>query len=149
MSIKIRPQLLLTILISLHVAPAFSSEEVEVKAAVIPHSDVTGTITKEMARDLIESGKSGEQAVAIITSPTDGSTIKAMARNKLEYRVTGTNAFHAQLYIDGKKSAFLRKLTDTKGLAKLPAGVHELCIQALNKSHEEVGTAHCVKVTAQ
>lgn len=144
MSIKIRPHLLLAFLISLYGAPAFSTEEV--KAAVTTPTD--GTMTKEMARSMIESGKSGEQAIAKITSPTDGSTIKAMTRNKLKYQVSGADAFHAQLYVDGQKSVFLLKPVGTQRVAKLPSGVHELCVRALNKSHKEVGAASCIRVTA-
>lgn len=146
MSIKIRPHLLLVTLLSLYGAPAFSAEEV--KAAVTTPTDGTGTITKEVARDMIKSGKSGKEAVARITSPIDGSTIKAMARSKFEYQVRGDDAIHAQLYIDGKKSMFMHKPIGTKRMAKLPAGVHELCIRALDKSHKEVGAASCIKVTA-
>lgn len=142
---KLLSHLSLVIFLGLYVAPAFSTEEV--KAGVTSPAD--GTITKGMARNMINSGKPGEDAVASITSPADGSIIKAMARNKLKYRISGTDAIHAQLYIDGKKSVFMRKPIGTKSVAKLPVGIHELCVQALDKNHKDVGAASCVKVSAQ
>ena len=136
---------LLTLLLSLYVAPAFSAEEVTTNVSTSPE----GTITQGMARNLVDSGKPGEQAVVIITSPADGSTIKAMARTKLKYRVSGADGIHAQLNIDGKKSVFMRKPIGTQKVAKLSAGVHELCVQAIDKNHKDVGVANCVTVTAQ
>lgn len=92
---------------------------------------------------------SEEEGSASISSPTDGSTIKAMARNKLVYAVHGANVFHGRLYIDGKKTVLLRKPNGKHNLAKLSAGNHEICVKALTKSHKEVGNSTCVKVTAQ
>lgn len=136
---------LLTLLFSLSVAPAFSAEEVA--AGVTAPDD--SSMTRTTARTMLKSAESGEEATVNISSPSDGAIIKAMARNKLKYKVNGADASHARLYIDGKKSVFLRKRHGTQRVAKLPAGNHELCVKALNKDHAEVGKSSCVKVIAQ
>ena len=90
-----RSHSLLTLLFSLYVAPAFSEEEVKANVS----TPLEGTITQEIARNMVDSEKPGEQAVVIITSPADGSTIKAMEKMKLKYRVSGADGVHAQLNI--------------------------------------------------
>jgi len=91
-----------------------------------------------------------EEAVKVsINSPIDGSTIKAMSRSKLKYTAAGDDVAHASLYVDGVQTELLRKRSGTHKLAELPAGPHELCVKALNKSHKAIGTASCVKVVAQ
>ena len=84
-----------------------------------------------------------------IISPADGSTIEAMKKSKMKYKVTGPEVFHGRLEIDGKETELLRKRIGSHKLPKLAAGVHELCLMALNKSHEPIGAASCINVTAQ
>lgn len=120
---------------------------------------VTPPMTKAAARRMLKTEKSGEDVSANITWPADGSTIKAMTKSKIKYQVRGANAYHARLYIDGKESDSLLKphgimdsLLKPNGslrIAKLPVGEHELCIKTLNKSHNEIGKAGCIKVIAQ
>lgn len=84
-----------------------------------------------------------------ITSPADGSTIEAGKKNRIKYEVAGPDVFHGRLEIDGKETKMLRKRIGTYKLPKLTAGVHELCLMALNKSHQPIGAASCINVTAQ
>ena len=84
-----------------------------------------------------------------ITSPVDGSTIEAGGKNRIQYEVAGPDVFHGRLEIDGKETKLLRKRIGTYKLPKLAAGVHELCLMALNKSHQPIGAASCINVTAQ
>ena len=111
---------LLTILLSLFATPSFSQP----------------TVTEEVKVN--------------ISSPADGSTIKAMKKNKIEYEVAGPAVFHGRLNIDGgKESVLLRKRIGTHKLPKLAAGAHELCLIALDRSHELIGAASCINVTAE
>lgn len=90
-----------------------------------------------------------DEVKASITSPTDGSTIEAGKRNRIKYEVTGPDVFHGRLEIDGKESKMLRKRRGTYKLPELAAGVHELCLMALDRSHKPIGAASCINITAQ
>ncbi len=90
-----------------------------------------------------------EEVKVNITSPADGSTIEAGEKNRIQYEVAGPDVFHGRLEIDGKETKLLRKRIGTYKLPKLAAGVHELCLMALNKSHQPIGAASCINVTAQ
>lgn len=138
---------LLSSLSILSITPAFSVEEIEIKAGVTTLND--DPMTREAARKMLKSDHLGEDVRATISSPADGSIVKAMTRNKLEYQARGADAYHAHLYIDGNKPVFLRKPVGTHRVAKLSVGDHELCVKVLNKSHKEIGTASCIKVIAQ
>ena len=82
-------------------------------------------------------------------SPVNGAIIKAKSKTEIKYVIVGTDGYHGQLYVDGKKSEFLRKPIGMGRIPKLAAGSHEICVRALNKSHTEVGEPTCIKVTAQ
>ena len=84
-----------------------------------------------------------------ISTPADGAIIKAGSRTVIKYEIVGMDGVHGQLYVDGKKSEYLKKPIGMDRIPKLSAGSHEICVQALNKSHTNVGEPTCIKVTAQ
>ena len=136
---------LLAFLFSLSVAPAFSEDAPKTLEVALAASGVAPALSD------VNVGAVPSKAEAVkvnIISPADGATIKAMARNKLKYEVIGDEGHHARLYINGKESVLLRERVGTKRVAKLPAGTHELCVKALDKSHNEIGIADCITVTA-
>lgn len=90
-----------------------------------------------------------DEVKASITFPADGSTIEAGKKNRIKYEVTGPEVHHGRIEIDGKESKMLRKRRGTYKLPELDAGVHELCLMALDRSHKPIGAASCINVTAQ
>ncbi|MBT9475333.1 hypothetical protein [Polaromonas sp.] len=83
-----------------------------------------------------------------ITSPAEGSTLDAMAQNKVDYEVMpGPNGDHVHLYVDSKEAAILRQLKGSYTLATLSTGPHDICVKVVNKAHTPIGLEQCVKVS--
>lgn len=84
-----------------------------------------------------------------ITSPTDGSKIKAGAPLNVVYAIIpNAGGDHSHIYVNGKEAGILRKLKSTFALDPLPPGTHALCIKVVNKGHASIGQDTCLKVTA-
>lgn len=84
-----------------------------------------------------------------ISSPTDGSKIKAGAPLDIAYEIIpNAGGDHSHIYVNGKEAGILRKLKSTFTLDPLPAGNHSLCIKVVNKGHASIGQETCIKVTA-
>ena len=148
MSRNIRSYSLLIFLFGLSSLPAVA--DVELAAAEVPAASSAASSVVAPTLEEHQPPPADEEAKANIITPVDGAILKAMTKkNKLKYEITGFHGYHGQLYIDGKKSEFLTKPVGTEKLAELPAGNYELCVQALNKSHLEVGVPDCVKVSVQ
>ncbi len=84
-----------------------------------------------------------------ISSPTDGSKIKAGAPLNVVYEIIpNAGGDHSHIYVNGKEAGILRKLKSTFTLDPLPPGTHALCIKVVNKGHASIGQDTCLKVTA-
>jgi len=85
-----------------------------------------------------------------ITSPADGSKVKAGMQSQLAYEVTlAGDADHAHLYVDGKMAGLLRQKKGSQTIDPLMQGMHEICAKMVDKNHTPVGVERCIKVTAE
>lgn len=84
-----------------------------------------------------------------ITSPTDGSKVKASEPVNVVYDVIpNPGGDHAHIYVNDKEVGILRKLKSSFSLDPLPVGAHTLCIKVVNRGHSPIGQENCVKVTS-
>lgn len=88
-----------------------------------------------------------QNASVRITAPADGSTLDAMAQNRLDYAVVpGPQGDHVHLYVDGQEAAILRQLKGSHTLATLPPGRHDICVKVVNRGHTPIGVEQCIRV---
>lgn len=100
---------------------------------------------------LFSSAALANQPGILITSPTEGAKLDALAPPaQLTYEVMpGAEGDHTHLYVDDKEVAILRQKKGTHTLPKLAPGEHNICIKLVNQAHTPVGTEKCIKVTVQ
>ena len=88
------------------------------------------------------------QGKVLISSPADGTTLDAMAENRLVYEVNpGPRGDHVHIYVDNHEVGILRKLKGSYLLETLSPGKRTLCVKVVNKAHVPVGIEQCVRVT--
>ena len=85
-----------------------------------------------------------------ITSPEDGSMVRAGMQNQVAYQFTlSGEADHAHLYVDGKMAGLLREAKGSATFDALAPGMHQICARMVNKNHTPVGVERCIRVTAE
>lgn len=142
MTKKLQPYPLVLLISGLYAVAAFAQGDPAASEVPPTFSEVEAPITSPIVT-------SKNMVKVSISSPVDGAIIKAKSKTEIKYEIVGMDGYHGQLYVDGKKSEFLTKPIGLDRIPKLPAGSHEICVRALNKSHTDVGEPTCIKVTAQ
>lgn len=103
-----------------------------------------------MLASLAASPAMAAEAKIDISSPADGSRVKAGMQSNLAYEVAlGGGADHAHLYVDGKMAGLLRQKKGSHTLDPLTPGMHEICARLVDKNHTPTGAERCIKVTAE
>jgi hypothetical protein len=86
-------------------------------------------------------------ASVTISSPRDGAKFDPKTEVDVVYEVTlGPNGDHVHLYVDSVEVAILRTLKGSHSVGELAVGLHEICINVVNKAHAPIGAQACVNV---
>lgn len=111
---------------------------------------LTGGMILALFAATMSTGAAAEEAQVKITFPADGAKLDAMSQSRVDYEVSpGPRGDHVHIYMDGKETAVLRKLSGSHPLDAMTAGAHTLCIKVVNKAHVPIGVEKCVKVNVE
>ncbi len=97
---------------------------------------LTGSMILALFVAAFSTGAAAEEARVQITFPADGAKLDSMSPQRIDYEVSpGPRGDHVHIYLDGKETAVLRKLSGSHPLDAMTAGAHTICIKVVNKAH--------------